>query len=76
MSERIFPTHAQKDYILILANDCGFTINSRNVWLSNEFKRSINDIDELHRWEASLAIGRLKEIRQGLNDKNSHTRPR
>ena len=55
---------AQQNYMAILFNDCGFTDNSRNVWLSNRFKRTIKYLDEVRFFEASdVVIPRLKEIR-------------
>lgn len=62
------PTKKQLDYLLILFNDCNFTHESRNAWLTHMFHRLIKAPDELTRGEASQVIERLKEIREGIRN--------
>lgn len=59
------PTPKMVDYMLLLFNECGFTIGSRNAWLSHKFQRLIRHLDDLSFNEGSEVIGRLKEIREG-----------
>jgi len=59
------PTPKMLNYLLLLFNECDFTINSRNVWLSERYKRKINHLDELAQSEAHAVIERLKDIREG-----------
>lgn len=63
-NRRILPSRAQTDYLLILFNDCGFTINSRNAWLTAKFHRLIGHLDDLSIGEASQVISELKVIRE------------
>lgn len=61
------PTPKQINYMQILFADTGFTLNSRNAWLTHKYKRLINHLDELTFKEGQEVITQLKEIR---GDKN------
>lgn len=58
------PTPKQKDYLEILFNDLSYSRSMRNAQLSNWMNRKIEFLDDLSRDEASLAIERLKGIRE------------
>jgi hypothetical protein len=60
----------QQEYLLILFNDTGFTINSRNAWLTARYKRPVKYLSELIPREASDVIARLKEIRDQQKGKH------
>jgi hypothetical protein len=66
------PSTKQKDYLLLLFNETGFTHTSRNAWLSFRLKRTINDLDDLTLSEASTTINYLKGIRE--NQRGPRTR--
>lgn len=60
----------QLDYLHILFNDLGFTIESRNAWLTARYKRIINYLGDLTMPERSSTIERLKDIRESRNFPN------
>ena len=60
---RIPPTPKMINYMQILFNDTGFTLNSRNAWLTSRYHRLIKYLDELGFAEAHEVIRDLKVIR-------------
>lgn len=58
------PTPKQLNYLEILFNELGFTINSREVFMSNEFNRPVKGLDGIGKFEASFIIERLKAMRE------------
>lgn len=63
-----YPSNKQKNYLFILFNDCGFTRESRNAWLTHRYSRLIKDLDDLNIVEASDIIEVLKGIRAQQKD--------
>ena len=57
-------TPRQINYMLILFNELGFTINSRNVWLAARFERKFQDIGEVRFFEAMGVLEWLKKLRK------------
>jgi len=57
------PTRKMIDYMMLLFNECDFTRESRNAWLTHMLHRQIEFLDDLTRDEAHRVIDRLKEIR-------------
>ena len=60
------PTKAMINYIQLLLNEANFTHNSRNVWLSDLYKRKIHHLDDLSIIEGHEVIEKLKLIRDTL----------
>ena len=58
-------TASQVKSLQILFDDCGFLNRlQRNRWLREEFKREINFLDSLTKYEANSAIIKLKGIKE------------
>jgi len=55
-------TKTQLNYIQTLFDDCGFSASQKRAFLLDKY--NCNYSDELTKWQASLLIDSLKEIKE------------
>jgi hypothetical protein len=62
-------TKSQVDYILILVNEVGLGDSSRYLPTLRDWvrKKKLDAVGDLTKFEASICIGKLKEIKENAN---------